>query len=717
MSRELTSADLQADAAASSPALGVHAGSPLPLGVSETRRGFNFAVFSRHATSAALVLFTSGRHAPAAVIQLDPQENRTGDIWHVEVGGLTDETRYAWRVDRQPVRQDRLHSFDPSLDLIDPYARALTGGHEWGARYRRLGEPPRTDYARRRSLYVDHAFDWQSVRRPDIALADKIIYEMHVRGFTRHPSSGVTHPGTYRGLIEKIPYLRELGVTTVELLPVYEFDENEAQRRHPESGDYLKNFWGYSPICFFAPKAGYAADGRNGSQVQELRTLVRELHRAGIEVFLDVVFNHTAEGAGHAEDPTFSFRGLDNSVYYIVDPETGRYRDYSGCGNTLNCNHPVVRTLIIDALRYWVTEMHIDGFRFDLASVLGRGRDGEILADPPILERIAFDPVLSRTTLIAEAWDAGGLWQVGSFPAWGRWAEWNSLFRDDVRRFVRGDAGVTGALATRLAGSADLYQRSGREPCHSINFVTCHDGFTLADLVAYDRKHNWMNGEQNLDGMDENLSWNCGAEGPTDDARVNALRRRQQKNLITLLMLAQGTPMLLGGDELGRTQQGNNNAYCQDNEVSWVDWRGLETHADLFRFTRRLIAFRRAHPVLRRRTFLTGAGTAAAPQPDVGWHGLRLGEPDWGPQARTLAMHLAGAHAPVLDCDIYLAVNNGPEAVLFDLPRPPRGTRWLRLIDTSRPSPDDIADDGGEPAVRGRRLAVEGRSCVVLRTP
>jgi len=692
-----------------------HPGHPLPLGVTETRLGLNFAVFSRHATAATLVLYATGEYTPRAEVVLDPLRNRTGDIWHIELEGLEDDLRYAWRVDRLPVRRDKLHRFDPARDLIDPYARALTGGHQWGGRYKRKGEPPRTDYARRRSLYTDGEFDWDGVRPPELSLTDKVIYEMHVRGFTQHGSSGAAHPGTYRGLFEKIDYLKELGVTTVELLPVYEFDENEVQRLNPNTGEYLKNYWGYSPICFFAPKAAYAANGRNGNQVSEFRTLVRELHRAGIEVFLDVVFNHTAEGPGGPLDPTFSFRGLDNSVYYLVDPATGRYRDYSGCGNSLNCNHPVVRTLIIDALRYWVTEMRVDGFRFDLASVLGRGQHGEVLANPPILERIAFDPVLSRTTLIAEAWDAAGLYQVGSFPHWGRWAEWNALFRDDVRRFVRGEPGLTGALATRLAGSADLYQHSGRDPSHSINFVTCHDGFTLADLVSYNRKHNWMNGEQNRDGADENLSWNCGSEGPARDEGVQALRRQQQRNLLTLLMVAQGTPMLLAGDELGRTQQGNNNAYCQDNEVSWIDWRLRERNADLFRFTRLLIAFRRAHSVLRRRTFLVGHGSADAPQPDVTWHGTELGRPDWSPQARTLAMHLAGAHASPPDCDVYLAVNNAPDAALFELPRPFDGSRWLRVVDTARPSPHDIAQPGAEPAVKDSHLSVAGRSCVLLR--
>jgi len=704
----------QATPDAISPNLRVLPGHPLPLGVRETRNGVNFAVFSRHATAVRLVLFASGQHEPWRELPLDPVFQRTGNIWHIEIEGLPPGTRYGWRMDRQPVPDDGFQRFDASKVLIDPYARALTGGHEWGVRYIRQGEPPRTDFARRRSLHVDNSFDWGVVRPPQGPLTDKVIYEMHVRGFTCHPSSGVKAPGTYEGLIEKIPYLKELGVTAVELLPVYEFDENDNPRTNPMTGEYLRNYWGYDPICFFAPKAAYASNGRDGNQVAEFKRLVCELHRAGIEVFLDVVFNHTAEGA----DPksTFSFRGLDNTVYYILDPVTGAYRDYSGCGNTLNCNHPVVRELIISALRYWVAEMRVDGFRFDLASVLGRGQRGEVLVDPPLLERIALDPVLADATIIAEAWDAAGLYQVGNFPAWGRWAEWNGPFRDDVRRFLRGEPGLAGRLATRLSGSPDLFQPSGRQPGHSVNFVTCHDGFTLNDLVSYNRKHNDANGENNRDGLDENDSWNCGWEGPANDPAVLQLRRRQVRNFLTILMLSQGTPMLLAGDEFGRTQRGNNNAYCQDNEISWIDWSLLDRHQGLFRFAKRLIAFRRAHPVLRRSDFFTGRGTEEHPQPDVAWHGVQLDQPDWGPASRTLGMHLAGAHAPAPDCDLYLAVNSSDGDLEFELPNPPPGSRWVRVIDTAKPSPSDIAEEGQEPAVADRWVRVESRSCVVLRS-
>jgi glycogen operon protein len=704
----------------------------LPFGASETSRGANFAVFSSHATAMTLVLYAPHTTDPLVELPLDPAVHRTGHVWHVELQGITADARYGWRADRQPVPHDLVHHFEPRDVLVDPYATCLTGGSRWGALEPRDGgdagpplpgasapRPARGAPTRRRwrSLAVRDAFDWQGTRPPRIPLADKVIYELHVRGFTRHPASGVAQPGTYRGLVEKIPYLRELGVTTVELLPVYEFDELENPNINPLTGERLYNFWGYSPICFLPAKAAYAVNGREGGQVEEFKTMVRDFHRAGIEVFLDVVFNHTAEGRLPHDAPSLCFRGLDSAVYYMIDPATGRYLDYSGCGNTLNCNHPVVRTLIIDALRYWVAEMHADGFRFDLASILGRGPDGEVLALPPVLERIAADPVLADATLIAEAWDAAGLYQVGTFPAWGRFAEWNGPYRDELRHYVRGDAGFTATLAARLAGSADLFQHSGRAPAHSINFVTCHDGFTLADLVAYDRKHNHANGENNRDGMDDNVSWNCGVEGPTRDPAVLTLRARQRRNVLTLLLLSQGTPMLLAGDELGRTQRGNNNAYCQDNEISWVDWGLLATHRDLFRFTKLSIAFRRAHPVLRQRDFLTGQARGPLGRPDVMWHGVRLNEPDWSPASRSLAMHLAGEHAAEPDCDVYLATNAWEDDLVFELPAPRPGTRWVRVVDTAEPSPGDIAEPGKEPELTDRaRILVRARSCIVLRT-
>jgi glycogen operon protein len=497
---------------------------------------------------------------------------------------------------------------------------------------------------------------------------------------------------------------------------VYEFDDGVNPQMDPEIRQHLTNFWGYNPIGFFAPNARYASDGQHGEQVDEFKFLVRELHRAGIEVILDVVFNHTAEGGGSPTDRTFSFRGIDNAIYYMADKHTGKYLDYSGCGNTLNCNHPVVRELVLDALRYWGGEMGVDGFRFDLASVLSRGRDGSVLADPPLIETIADDPVLADLTLIAEAWDAAGLYQVGTFPAWGRWCEWNGPFRDDVRRFLRGEGGIVPALASRLAGSSDLYQPSGRKPYHSINFVTCHDGFTLADLVSYNSKHNEANGEENRDGTGENFSWNCGVEGPTTDERVLALRRQQARNFLVILFLSQGTPMLLAGDEMGRTQRGNNNAYCHDNELGWVDWRLLDENADLHRFTKLLIAFRKAHPVLRRADFLTGTGSPRSNRPDVSWHGVALGAPDFSPGSRSLAMHLAGEHVPGGDDDVYVAMNAWVEDLAFELPAPPAGCVWLRVIDTAEASPRDIAEPESEVRIGDAKVAVRAFSTVVLRS-
>ncbi len=692
------------------PDFEVCAGRPLPLGVSVTQRGLNFSVFSSRATEVRIVLFAEGDHQRKLELPLDRDWNRTGHVWHIGIDGLAGAIRYAWRMDRDDEKSDHLDRFDPSIVLLDPYARALTGGNVWGDLTDR--EEGR---ARRLSLAVDGAFDWQHVRPPAVPIEDKIIYEVNVRGFTRDPSAGVSAPGTYLGFIEKIPWLKELGVTTVELLPIYDFDENELNRHNPETGEFLRNLWGYSPICFFAPKAGFAANGHEGGQVAEVKKLVRELHRAGIEVLLDVVFNHTAEIKGRPQDPTYSFRGIDNRVYYMLDPVSGAYLDYSGCGNTLNCNHPVVREHVLDALRYWVSEMQVDGFRFDLASILGRGRDGEVLANPPLIERIAVDPILADVTVIAEAWDAAGLYQVGTFPSWGRWAEWNGAYRDDVRRFVRGDAGQTGKLASRLSGSSDIYAASGRTPIHSINFVTAHDGFTLADLVSYNEKHNLANAENNTDGSNDNISWNCGVEGPTDDPAVLSLRARQIRNFVTILFFSQGVPMLLGGDEFGRTQRGNNNAYCQDNDVSWFDWSLTESNAPLLRFVRGVIAFRRAHPVLRRTSFLTGE-RGIHWRPDVMWHGARLGAPDWSDGARTLAMHLAGEHAASPDCDVYMAFNSSDEAVDFELPEPAPGQRWLALIDTAAEPPGDITDEVSEVVIPDPWLHLQPRSTRVLRS-
>lgn len=629
----------------------VDRGAALPLGATLLEDGVNFAVFSGHATHCWLSLFRPGRPDPFHEIALDPGANRTGHIWHIWISGLPRSVLYAWRMDMRPNPNPAIHRFDPSVHLLDPYARVLVGGEQWGAASRRLC-----------GLLHDH-FDWRGDQPLNTPLAESVIYELHLRSFTCHPSSGVSAPGTYLGLAEKIPYLKELGVTAVELMPVYEFEEADTDRVNPLTGERLLNLWGYHPIGFFSPNSSYGSRREPGAAVTEFKEMVRAFHDAGMEVILDVVFNHTAEG--DERGPTLSLRGLDNSVYYLLD-SNGRYLNFSGCGNTVNCNHPVVRSLINDCLHYWVMEMHVDGFRFDLASILGRGKTGEPLPDPPLLERLAYDPVLANTKLIAEAWDAAGLYQVGTFPAWGRWAEWNGRYRDDIRRFVRGDAGLVPVLAERLKGSPGLYAHSGRQACHSINFITCHDGFTLADLVSYNHKHNEANGEDNRDGADENFSWNCGVEGPSDDPDIAALRRRQMRNFLILLFSSGGVPMLLAGDEFGRTQQGNNNAYCQDNPIGWVDWNLAQTHSGMVEFVRSLIAFRKEHELFARIDWAPSHGPGPT---EISFHGVRLYQPDWSFDSRSLAMEARWGQER-----IFLIANAYWEPLEFQLPA---GVRWL----------------------------------------
>jgi isoamylase len=683
--------------------LSLRRGAPLPYGASLVHGGINFAIFSRHATSVVLLLFEPGNPEPIQEFPLDLRLNRTGDVWHAFLDDLDPGIHYAYRMNRVPNENPLVYRFDPANILLDPYSRSIVGRPPWGERVGVLGEPQR-----RRSAVVESFFDWDDDQPLNIPMADSIIYELHVRGFTRDKSSRVEHPGTYDGLVEKIPYLQSLGITAVELLPIYAFDETGNDHFDPFTGERLLDFWGYNPISFFAPNAAYSAAQGDLGPLNEFKTLVKKLHAAGIEVILDVVFNHTAEGNEHG--PTHSFRGIDNPIYYMLNRKTGAYLNYSGCGNTLNCNHPVVRDLVTEALRYWVTEMHVDGFRFDLASILGRGQDGSVLSSPPLLEQLAHDPVLADTKLIAEAWDAAGLYQVGTFPAWGRWAEWNGKFRDDIRKFLRGDPGMVSALATRLIGSPDLYSENAREPWHSVNFVTCHDGFTLLDLVSYDRKHNEANGENETDGSNDNISWNCGVEGPTNDPQILELRFRQIRNFAILLMLSQGVPMILAGDEAGRTQFGNNNAFCQDNEISWLDWNLLNQNPGLFRFFRLLIRFRRDHAILRRGTF---SYANDSPGPKVEWHGSRLHEPDWSDNSRSLAMHLYGnMHGK--QQHVYLIANAYWESIVFELPILP-GWRWMRSIDTSYPTPLDIVEPGSERMLEGPyRYQAGPRSMVVF---
>ena len=681
-------------------------GKPLPFGATFVPGGVNFSVYSSHATACTLVLFDKGEPQPKVEIPF-PDEFRIGNVFSMVVFELDYENiEYGYRMDG-PFNPQEGHWFDKSKILSDPYARAIGGRDIWGA------QPDWNDIYQHRSRLVFDDFDWGGDKPLEIPSEDLVIYEMHVRGFTRHDTSGVKFPGTFAGMRQKIAYLKDLGVNCVELLPIYEFDEFENSKPSPVTGETLLQYWGYSTVGFFAPKAGYAATAKMGMQSDELKALVKELHRNGIEVFLDVVFNHTAEG--NEQGPYISFRGLDNKTYYMLTPG-GYYFNFSGTGNTLNCNNPIVRNMVLDCLRYWAAEYHIDGFRFDLAAILGRDPFGAPLPNPPLLETLAFDPVLAKCKLVAEAWDAGGLYQVGSFPAYGRWAEWNGKYRDAARKFLKGEAGLVGEMAQRLQGSPDLYLSRG--PTASVNFITAHDGFTLMDLVSYNEKHNWANGENNNDGANDNESWNCGWEGPTDDPGINALRRRQVKNALTMLMVSQGVPMILMGDEVGRTQQGNNNTYCQDNELNWMDWSLLESNADLFRFAKRIIAFRHAHPVLRNRWHFSNRDYVGSGYADISWHGTKAWSADWSDSSRTIAFMLCGKHArggAEQDNYIYVAMNTHWEAHWFDLPGLPQGMQWHVAANTGAPSPDDIWEPGHEPLLPDQGgLLVGDRSMVVL---
>ncbi len=635
-----------------------------PFGASLVGDGIvNFSVFSKHAESCELLLYNCGEPEPFAVIPF-PNEFRIGNVFSMIVYGLNYETlEYGYRFDGIYAPKEG-HRFNRDNVLLDPYAKLVGGREKWGV------APGDGSGFVHRGKVIPVDYDWEGDKPLELPMQDLVIYEMHVRSFTADSSSGVKHKGTFAGIIEKIPYLKELGINCIELLPIFEFDELENSR--VVNGERLYNYWGYSTVNFFSPKAGYATASAFGLTAEELKNMIKHLHRSGIEVILDVVFNHTAEG--NEKGPSISFRGIDNKTYYLLTPE-GEYYNFSGCGNTMNCNNAVVRSFILDCLRYWVSDYHIDGFRFDLASILSRDSSGAPMANPPLLETLANDPVLGKTKLIAEAWDAGGLYQVGSFPAWGRWAEWNGKYRDCIRKFVKSDAGCGPELIYRLQGSCDLYGDRSAEA--SINFITCHDGFTLYDLVSYNKKHNLANGEDNRDGCDCNDSWNCGSEGETDDFEVNALRRRQIKNAAALLLLSRGIPMLLSGDEILNTQQGNNNAYCHDSPISWLDWTGLENNRDVFDFFKTLISFRKQHPVLRRSDFFTGVNSSG--YPELSFHG----EEPWNINVcepfLTFGMMYAEPAADFgvdKDSFIYCAVNAHWEPHSLGLPIVPEGMKW-----------------------------------------
>ncbi|MFC1511589.1 glycogen debranching protein GlgX [Candidatus Latescibacterota bacterium] len=686
----------------------VRMGYPLPFGASIVPGGINFSVFSMHSTSCELVVFEKHAKHPFAIIPFK-HEFRIGNVFTMIVFDLDYENiEYGYRMDG-PFNPKEGHWFNKDKILMDPYAKLIGGRDVWGE------EPDWKNTFQHRSRIFFDDFDWEDDHPLEIPLEDLIIYEMHVRGFTRHPSSEVKHPGTFAGIREKIPYLKELGINCIELLPIHEFDEFENARISPVTGEKLLNYWGYSNIGFFAPKAGYAATGKYSMQGDELKTLIKDLHKNGIEIFLDVVFNHTAEG--NEQGPYISYRGIDNKTYYMLTPE-GYYYNFSGCGNTLNCNNPVVRAMILDCLRFWAANYHIDGFRFDLATILGRDQNGAPMNNPPLLESLAFDPILGKCKLIAEAWDAGGLYQVGSFPSWGRWAEWNGKYRDDIRQFLKGDKGLVGTMAQRLQGSPDLYHWQQRGAGASINFLNAHDGFTLMDLVSYNEKHNEANGENNEDGGNDNLSWNCGYEGETDNPDILKLRRKQIKNAVTILLVSQGTPMILSGDEMGRTQLGNNNAYCQDNEISWINWKLLKKNKEIFAFFKKIIAFRNKHPVLRNNQHFQNKDYMNSGYPDISWHGEKAWYTDWSQSSRMLAFLLCGKHAKgseIEDDFLYVALNMHWEMHGYELPGLTEGLSWYVAVNTDVAPPNDIYLIGKEKKLKNQHEFLVGpRSVVVL---
>jgi isoamylase len=679
----------------------VSVGHGSPLGATVTKDGVNFSLFSRTATSVELLLFDRENESQLSqVIKLDPVSNRSYYYWHRFVPGILPGQLYGYQVDG-PHDPKRGLRFDPAKLLLDPYGRGVVVPKNY-SREAACRDGDNAASAMKSVVVDPHTYDWEGDGPLGLPSARTIIYEMHVRGFTRHPSSGISEKtrGTYAGLIEKIPYLKDLGITAVELLPVFQFDSHDAPIGK-------LNYWGYAPIAFFAPHQAYSSRQDPLGPVNEFRDMVKALHRAGIEVILDVVFNHTAEGNEHG--PSLSFRGIDNPTYYILENGGAWYANYTGCGNTLNANHPIVRRMIVDSLRYWVEEMHVDGFRFDLASILSRDASGCPLPSPPVLWDIESDPVLARTKLLAEAWDAAGLYQVGSFVG-DAWKEWNGRFRDDVRDFFRGEPGSLRRIADRMVGSPEVYGHKQREAEQSVNFVTCHDGFTLNDLVSYNGKHNEANGEGNRDGANDNRSWNCGAEGSTADPNIEKLRNRQVKSFLTVTMLSLGVPMILMGDEVRRTQDGNNNAFCQDNELSWFDWKLVDRHSDLHRFVKLLIARRSLRDVEHEQQRI--GLTDFLSQANKSWHGVKIGQPDWGDNSLSVALN---AQVRSEGLFFHLMLNAYWEPLEFELPQS-EGGQWRRWIDTALDSPNDIVPWEQAAPVKGNTYRVADRSVAMLFT-
>jgi len=668
-------------------------GETFPLGSTIVPGGVNFSLFCKNGTAVELLLFGSVEDIePNKIIKLDPKRNRTDQYWHIFVPELQSGQLYAYRIDgpNEPVNG---HRYDATSILLDPYANVVAVPEKYNRRAnadeRKRGTPAMKSAVADLSLY-----DWENDKPIERPFAETVIYETHAAGFTINPNSNIeeTKRGTYKGIIEKISYLKELGITAVELLPVFQFDAQDS----PEG---MVNYWGYSPISFFAPHQAYSSSKGHMQVLDDFRDMVKALHKANIEVILDVVFNHTSEG--NHEGPSVCYRGIDNSVYYLLEKDKQIYSNFSGTGNTLNANQPIVRRMIIDSLRFWVSEMHVDGFRFDLASILSRDENGTAIENPPVLWDIDSDPELAGTKLIAEAWDAAGLYQVGSF-AGDRWKEWNGVFRDDLRKFMRGDDNILSQFVTRLIGSPDIYSYRNRGPEQSINFITCHDGFTLNDLVSYNQKHNEANRENNRDGCNDNCSYNFGVEGPTDDEAIEAMRNRQVKNFLALTLLSIGTPMILMGDEVRRTQNGNNNAYCQNNELSWFDWSLVDKHAGLLRFTKRLIAMRLQRDMSQAQFEMTL--NQLLDRSTIHWHGVKMNAPDWSPNSHSIAITVESLGGKIT---MHFMLNAHKEALEFELPEPPPGVQWKRWIDTSLASPDDICDRKEAKGFDGLKYKVE----------
>lgn len=700
-------------------------GRPLSLGAVITSDGVNFSLYSRDATKVSLVLFNSAQDkSPSSIIELNPSENKTGSIWHVFIPGAKEGTLYLYKVEGPYIPPKGLR-FNSNKYLFDPYAKAFTLGSVFrsynsqravgfsenvGGELQDLSDFPKC-------VVVDDSFDWEGDKPLNIPMEKTVIYETHLKGFTASKTSNVVKEiaGTYKGFTQKIDYLKSLGITAVELLPVFEFDENEVGNTNPKTGETLVNYWGYSTIGFFAPKTTYSSNRSPCGPVKEFKQMVKELHKAGIEVILDVVYNHTAEGNEHGY--TFEFRGLQNDVYYsLPQSDKNYYMNFSGCGNSVNCNNPVTAAFILDSLRYWVTQMHVDGFRFDLASILTRAPNGAPIGYdmPSLTAAISEDPILANTKIIAEPWDCAGLYQLGGFPGGenNRWSEWNGRFRDDIRRFIRGDENTATAAATRICGSSDCYNHSGRSPLASINFVTAHDGFTLNDLVSYNFKHNEENGEENRDGSDDNLSYNHGFEGECTNPKIEKTRIKTIKNFLVYLFLSQGVPMLLGGDEMRRTQNGNNNAYCQDNELSWVNWNLAEKNKGLVRFTSLLINLRKNHTVFSRIKFFSDFYEKGE-IPEITWYDINAKVPEWNKMGRFLAFRLNGLE---VDNDFYVATNMDLYDLTITLPTLPGNKKWYRVCDTSFESPDDILEINKEELLEEQRryVLISGSSIILM---